>query len=754
MTTNLLNTILLFPIEETSPSEESTIIDIPDEEEKLIPEIDYQAARAKRYRKRNRAIGKCFQLFCPCLAILLYSKRNQYRAIKAMLGFPIGALFGYALHKLVLERFQLSPFANQCLCSILVLCMGIGYALSTQIRCICFLTIAILCGKTGRMYLSTFIITSVIFGPIANITFNARESMRVMSCITSLNLNHTVERFKLMFQPIKEIVMDFVGAGDKIQEKTKQIEKPYNQIDKEVRDEEDVKEDISETELLDKELKKDSRVDLIKKKFSGVKKKFGSESESKYGMKSEFRCEGIFTKGVKACYRSFSSAYDRCYNYLPIIGYLLCWPMKLTFICDLASSFMGRRTCDSNVAMTPGFGEGMDTADAVQKEFDKQFGVSMQYKLEIPPDKIDQITPSDISASIQHQFERRKRILDFFLNVVNRLLALTFLHVFNASRKYCERYLKVIEYDNKYITPYFRHIDARRHRQGKKTLLPLKKSEKIELMEPLKIKYSREEKHAMVFNTLRLVGELTTVSILLGFDWIFYEFLMLIQRHAQVTYHQTGAHHIKMTIYGDGFVGNMVRSIMKGFDKKHSVDEVTSTAACLPQPTKLLTTSIYTIYALFLLIFILALFQSYFMRLRRAICSFFYPKREKKRILFLYNDRLKKRKSYLKYMRHRIRKKARGQAIELESGVFFSLRHMYPKYFGWLGSCGLGKRKCLVCEEVESWKVRFTICSEECPFSYCPECWKEIKGMCYVCSPDDDDDSPPSEDDLDDDKED
>ncbi|GFS53982.1 uncharacterized protein TNCV_3761971 [Trichonephila clavipes] len=87
----------------------------------------------------------------------------------------------------------------------------------------------------------------------------------------------------------------------------------------------------------------------------------------------------------------------------------------------------------------------------------------------------------------------------------------------------------------------------------------------------------------------------------------------------------------------------------------------------------------------------------------------------------------------------------------LESGVFFSLRHMYPKCCGWLGSIGLGKRKCLVCEEVESWKVRFVICSEECPFSYCPECWKDIKGMCYVCSPDDDDDSPPSEDDLDDD---
>ncbi|GFY45191.1 e3 ubiquitin-protein ligase DCST1, partial [Trichonephila inaurata madagascariensis] len=277
---------------ESSPSEESTVIDILDEEEEsLIPEIDFQIAKAKRYRKRNRAIGKCFKFFCPCLTVLLYSKKKQYRAVKAMLGFPVGALFGYALHKLVLERFQLSPFANQCLCSILVLCMGISFALSTQIRCMCFLTIPILCGKTGRMYLGTFIISFILFGPITNITSNARESMRVMSCITALNLNHTVQRFKLMFKPVKEIVLDFVGAGDKIHEKTKQIEDPYKEIEEEIRDDEDVKPDISETEQLDKDLNHESRVNIIKGKFSRVKKKFGAESESKYGMKSEFRCE-------------------------------------------------------------------------------------------------------------------------------------------------------------------------------------------------------------------------------------------------------------------------------------------------------------------------------------------------------------------------------------------------------------------------------------------------------------------------------
>lgn len=47
----------------------------------------------------------------------------------------------------------------------------------------------------------------------------------------------------------------------------------------------------------------------------------------------------------------------------------------------MISAYMGKRTCDSNDAMSPGFGESMDTAEAVQREFDKELGVSVQYKV-------------------------------------------------------------------------------------------------------------------------------------------------------------------------------------------------------------------------------------------------------------------------------------------------------------------------------------------------------------------------------------
>ncbi|GFR04381.1 e3 ubiquitin-protein ligase DCST1 [Trichonephila clavata] len=120
-----------------------------------------------------------------------------------------------------------------------------------------------------------------------------RPSKRKMQALLKAKKRWASGEIELEHQSLHvKMTLMQVGAGDKIHEKTKQIEDPYKEIEEEIRDDEDVKPEISETEQLDKDLNRKSRVNIIKGKFAGVKKKFGSESESKYGMKSEFRCEG------------------------------------------------------------------------------------------------------------------------------------------------------------------------------------------------------------------------------------------------------------------------------------------------------------------------------------------------------------------------------------------------------------------------------------------------------------------------------
>lgn len=74
-----------------------------------------------------------------------------------------------------------------------------------------------------------------------------------------------------------------------------------------------------------------------------------------------------------------------------------------------------------------------------------------------------------------HSFEEKNIIMQSVISIVNICMALLFLRIIIASQDYHDRYLISIEYDNIYITDYFKRIDARRRRKGKYTLLPLKK---------------------------------------------------------------------------------------------------------------------------------------------------------------------------------------------------------------------------------------------------------------------------------------
>ena len=99
----------------------------------------------------------------------------------------------------------------------------------------------------------------------------------------------------------------------------------------------------------------------------------------------------------------------------------------------------------------------------------------------------------------------------------------------------------------------------------------------------------------------------------------------------------------------------------------HSMGVFSVAAECLPVPIK--TESFYSqrILIFFVVLQILLFFEAYGLRMRRVIAAFFYRKREKKRILFLYNEMLKKRKGFLRHMRSVIKRKARDRKLEVLS---------------------------------------------------------------------------------------
>lgn len=55
----------------------------------------------------------------------------------------------------------------------------------------------------------------------------------------------------------------------------------------------------------------------------------------------------------------FSGAYDKCYNAVTwFAAWLLCWPMKLTFICNILQALGGSNICNSEGKIDTGIGHG------------------------------------------------------------------------------------------------------------------------------------------------------------------------------------------------------------------------------------------------------------------------------------------------------------------------------------------------------------------------------------------------------------
>lgn len=65
---------------------------------------------------------------------------------------------------------------------------------------------------------------------------------------------------------------------------------------------------------------------------------------------------------------------------------------------------------------------------------------------------------------------------------------------------------------------------------------------------------------------------------------MYYESLDLIKRHSLINYEQTGFHDFNITVNGTGFVADIMRSAVEGFNVKEEVNVLLTNEPCLPRP--------------------------------------------------------------------------------------------------------------------------------------------------------------------------
>ncbi|XP_061194944.1 E3 ubiquitin-protein ligase DCST1-like [Saccostrea echinata] len=708
----------------------------------------------KKYKRRKKRKGSqiylCFFFLVDKLRDVVQSDPGEYSGIKTVLGFPTGALLAFGLYLAVLAPLNLQKDTSELVGGLLGLGLATGYAISAQVRCIAWLLIPTFFGKKGRSFIGTYAIVFLIAGPIHNIIVNGREVIRSLTCAAELAINQTSAKWELRTKPFRRIMTQFVSEGAHLKKVTKKIDAAYQPIRKELKSHEESEEyEIEDEDSEAKMAERMRQVDKVTHNRRGNRmQKIESEndestakdraekSEKRYRKKLEMRCEDVWNKAVIKCRGKFRDLERKCLSTIPVLGYVLCLPLKLTIFCQLAKvvpNALGME-CKSMDVMEPGFGDVYVTSEDTMVDMEENFDVNLQYKMVKTPEDIDYTMAEEVRKGTMHEFDKKKVWVEFFMATLQRFMAFTFIVVIVSSYKYNKNYLTDFKFDNNYISSYFRHIDARRHYQNKRTLLPLKNFEKDSMIYPDTLKLMKGEKKKLSTGTFLILMRAFISGMIVMSANLLYDVMDIIEKNSHISYRQTGLHYISVKVAGVGFMSQIIRLFLKAFNSEHTIDNVTTNFECLPYPTKLNSVEVYKIYAVYIVVWILMLFEAYGLRLRRLICAFFYRKREKSRILFMYNELLKRRKGYLIHLRKKVRKQARKFQLSRDSGILVRIKRSCPKLASLVKRFKASKTRCLICDDLET--EGFVLCSTlGCNFSYCADCWIDCKKKCYACVP-------------------
>lgn len=236
--------------------------------------------------------------------------------------------------------------------------------------------------------------------------------------------------------------------------------------------------------------------------------------------------------------------------------------------------------------------------------------------------------------------------------------------------RYHDSFLRNINFHNYYITDYFKRIDRRRIQSGHSHLLPIKNVELNKIVEINESRKLNKEFQGYIGLTLKLFLVVISSGFFIALDRLYYELLDIVARHSQINFEQSGVHYLNVSVNGTGFIANLIRASIDGLNIDEQVETVMTNRECLPRPTLTPSSILIKLSFLFLLYLYLIYNQVYIHRLKRFVCAYFYPKREKKRVLYLYNKTLKRRKHIFSTMVETLKYKMKTHSRIRKDNIF------------------------------------------------------------------------------------
>ncbi|XP_041798172.1 E3 ubiquitin-protein ligase DCST1 [Chelmon rostratus] len=547
----------------------------------------------------------------PAVHRFLFSQSEGFQVAHLVLRALFGAVSGTVLFLGVSHSLPLTFDLQLAAAALFVAVCAVGGALSSSSRCSVLLMFPSMLGSRGRAYLMLFILSVLCRGPVSNIQRNMETAALSLSCNLDLQVHHSKLLWRDAVRPARLIMQEVLDDGARFQSEARSVSRKFQNI----RD----------------EVALQYGYDRFKPNHAAAAA--GTSTQEQFTKKTMMQCDSVVDEGVQRCADWFSLRWDECMEAIPVpvINHILCVSMKFHFLCDVMRVMTP--WCREQIPVEGNFGQLFDrvnrSVDLLSREFSAELVLEeRQQRSVLGGALLDQ----DFTRAVRGSFQKLTATVNQLLNILQLLLSFTFITIFTQAFAYLRQYRRDIRFDNVYITTYFRQIDRRRRRAGKLCLLPLEQSEKKLFIEPWSVKIHPEELKHATSGVFQVLSATLLSVVLLTLDFSVFHVLDIVSRHTFTQFNLTSHHQVDIRVGGDSMMARLLRKTVSAFNSSSSLNIQTDNRGVY-----------VSCVCCVLLVALFSCLQVYTNRLRRVITAFYHPKREKQRVLFLYNLQIQRR---------------------------------------------------------------------------------------------------------------
>ncbi|XP_077431209.1 DC-STAMP domain-containing protein 1 [Vanacampus margaritifer] len=554
----------------------------------------------------------------------LIGQSEELRLADVILRALFGALSGAAMFAVIAPG--LPPHLNHWLTFDLKLATGclftgaclLGGATSSAFRCAVLLMLPNMLGSRGRTFITLLVISELYSGPVSNMRENVKMAAESLTC----NLELQVRNAKLLW---RDAVTPFHRVAQEVQAGEADLKSEAGGASKAFAD---------------------IQNQILNKYKLGPLPDGNAGTQEQFAFNTIAQCDKIVDKGVAKCREWFGDKWNECAKVIgvPVIKHILCVPMKFHFLCDIIRVMTG--WCKQHIPVEQNFGQLFNRVKSSVELLTRQFTSTLVFKERERQSGLGgELASGNLTRGIQDSFRQLDGGARRLLDILRLLPSLAFLSVFAQCLGYVRRFRGDVYFDNFYLTKYFAIIDRRRKSQGKRHLLPLTPSERQKFVDPWSLKIHAEEVRQVLSSVFQVLSVLLLAVALLALDGSVFRVLDVVSKHTHATFNFSSSQEVDVQVGGTSMMARLLRKSLSAFNTSSSVRMVSDNRGCVTPPTSLAALEYVSISSYLLLAALFSGLQVYANRLRRVITAFYHPRREKTRILFLYNVSLYRRMS-------------------------------------------------------------------------------------------------------------